>query len=376
VSLERLQQLSDGARVYLVPVGFVYGDAGAFAFASTGLMFSGFRILAREGEKLLLDFRISAADLDVCINQLKGTVFAQVAAQCANLKAVRPAMKLPGLQNPLVFSKPLIMGVLNVTPDSFSDGGKYLDPSHALAHARTLIAQGADIIDIGGESTRPGAQPVWEGEEARRVVPVIEALQADGVPLSIDTRHSFVMDKALEAGAHIINDVTALSYDAESMRLAAAASDAPIILMHSQGSPKTMQENPSYNNVLLDVYDYLSARIAACELAGIDRSRLILDPGIGFGKRMVRDNLALINGLALFHALGCPILFGASRKSFIGAVTGEENVAKRLPASIAAACKAVEAGVQIVRVHDVAETKQALLMVQGFRDAAIMDAAR
>ena len=375
MSLKKLKQLSDGARLYLVPVSFVFGDENALPFAGTGMGISSFRLLAREGKKLVLDCRICAADLDTCINQLSDEITAQIDALCANLKAVRTAMKLPGLEPLLVFSKPLIMGVLNVTPDSFSDGGKYLDPAHALAHARTMISEGADIIDIGGESTRPGAQPVWEGEEARRVVPVIEALQADGVPLSIDTRHSFVMDKAVEAGVHIINDVTALTYDGDSMGVA-AASGAPIILMHSQGNPETMQENPIYNNVLLDVYDYLAARIVACENAGIDRARLILDPGIGFGKRMVQDNLALINGLPLFHTLGCPVLVGASRKSFIGAVTGEENSEKRLPASLAAACRAVEAGAQIVRVHDVAETKQALAMVQGFRDAAIMDVVR
>jgi dihydropteroate synthase len=180
------------------------------------------------------------------------------------------------------------------------------------------------------------------------------------------------MDKALEAGAHIINDITALTYDGESLRVA-AASKAPIILMHSQGEPKTMQDNPVYRNILLDVYDYLSGRIDACVDAGIDKARLILDPGIGFGKRMVQDNLALINGLPLLHTLGCPILFGASRKSFIGAVTGEQDASNRLPGSLAAAMKAVELGAQIVRTHDVAETKQALAMVQGFRDAAIMD---
>jgi dihydropteroate synthase len=297
-----------------------------------------------------------------------------VEAQLAALQAGRQPLVLPNGKS-LAFTRPLIMGVLNVTPDSFSDGGKFIDPAKAVAQARAMVAEGADIIDIGGESTRPGADPVWEGEEANRVVPVIEALREDGIPLSIDTRHSTVMEKAVEAGAHIINDVTALTYDPESLQVA-AASDVPVILMHSQGEPKTMQDNPEYKNTLLDVYDYLAERIDACVAAGIDRARLVVDPGIGFGKRMVQDNMALINNLALLHTLGCPILFGASRKSFIGAVSGEEDPAKRLPGSLVAAMKAVEQGAQIVRVHDVAETSQALKLVQSFRDTAMMDALR
>ncbi|MBL4639920.1 MAG: dihydropteroate synthase [Kordiimonadaceae bacterium] len=297
----------------------------------------------------------------------------ETSSRLATLMKPPEPMALPGLDTPLNFTRPLIMGVLNITPDSFSDGGKFHEPDIAVAHARTLIAEGADIIDIGGESTRPGAIPVWEGEEADRVVPVIEALQADGVPLSIDTRHSFVMGKALGAGAHIINDVSALTYDPESVAVAAEC-DAPIILMHSQGKPETMQDDPRYKNTLLDVYDYLKDRVERCEDAGINRERIILDPGIGFGKRLVQDNLALINGLALFHTLGFPLLFGASRKSFIGAITGEDDASKRLPGSLVAAVKAVELGAHIVRVHDVAETKQALMMSQAFRDAAMMDA--
>ena len=235
-----------------------------------------------------------------------------------------------------------------------------------------MVAEGADIIDIGGESTRPGAKPVWEGEEAERVVPVIEALQADGVPLSLDSRHSFVMDKGLKAGAHIINDVSALDYDPDSMAIV-AKSDAPVVLMHAQGLPETMQDRPSYQHVLFDVYDYLAGRIAACETAGIARGRIITDPGIGFGKRVVQDNLALILGLPLFLTLGCPVLLGASRKRFIGAITGEEEAGRRMAGSLAAAIKGVELGTQVVRVHDVAETAQALKLVQAFHDAAMMD---
>lgn len=370
--LAKLKSLADGARVYLVPVGSVFGDDRAVPFAGTGLMFSGFRVIARDENGLLFDKRASVAEVKEAIAEVARPVAEQILSQLSGLAVSREAMSMQRLDASLNYTRPLIMGVLNVTPDSFSDGGQFTDPTAAIEQAETMIAEGADIIDIGGESTRPGAEPVWEGEEADRVVPVIEALQGKGIPLSIDTRHSFVMDKALAAGAHIINDVTALEYDPESMAVAAAHS-VPVILMHSQGDPKTMQDNPVYKNTLLDVYDYLSARIADCEKAGIAKERLILDPGIGFGKRMVRDNLALVNGLPLLHTLGCPILFGASRKSFIGAISGEEDPAKRLPGSLAAAMRAVELGAQIVRVHDVAETKQALSMVQAFRDAAMMD---
>ena len=373
MSVELLKNLAGGARAYLVPVGFVYGDEKACPFAGTGMMIPGFRIIAREGSDKLCDIRLSYGEVKNALSDLPHEIAGSLSTQLRNLQKPREPLQLKNSDPTLAYTRPRIMGVLNVTPDSFSDGGKFIDPDAAVRHARQLIAEGADIIDIGGESTRPGANPVWEGEEAERVVPVIEALQADGVLLSIDTRHSFVMEKATQAGAHIINDVTALSYDGESLRIA-AKSGAPIILMHSQGDPKTMQDNPSYSDTLLDVYDYLEERVRICEEAGIDRSRLILDPGIGFGKRMVQDNLALINGLPFLHALGLPILFGASRKSFIGAISGEEDASKRMPGSLAAAMKAVEMGAQIVRVHDVAETKQALAMVQAFKDAAILDA--
>lgn len=373
MSVELLKNLTGGARVYLVPVGFVYGDEKACPFAGTGMMIPGFRVIAREGSDKLCDIRLSYGDVKNALPDLPHEIAGSLSTQLQNLQKPREPLQLKNSDRTLAYTRPRIMGVLNVTPDSFSDGGKFIDPDAAVRHARQLIAEGADIIDIGGESTRPGANPVWEGEEADRVVPVIEALRADGILLSIDTRHSFVMEKAIQAGAHIINDVTALSYDGESLRIA-AKSEAPIILMHSQGDPKTMQDNPSYSDTLLDVYDYLAERVRVCEEAGIDRSRLILDPGIGFGKRMVQDNLALINGLPFLHALGLPILFGASRKSFIGAISGEEDASKRMPGSLAAAMKAVEMGSQIVRVHDVAETKQALAMVQAFKDAAILDA--
>lgn len=373
MTVDALEKLTDGARAYLVPVGAVWGTLHGFASGVPGLSFPMFRLIVRNGTDVQLDHTISADSLTAALAPLPEKVRMQAEAQLERLSAPRAPMALPGRDAPLAFSRPLVMGVLNVTPDSFSDGGKFLDTGAAIRRARQMRAEGADIIDIGGESTRPGATPVWEGEEAERVVPVIEALTADNIPLSIDTRHSTVMAKAVAAGAHIINDVSALTYDGDSMK-AAAATDAPVILMHSKGTPKTMQVAPEYDDVLLDVYDYLESRIDACVAAGIDRSRLIVDPGIGFGKRVVRDNLALMNGLAFFHTLGCPVLLGASRKRFIGAITGEEEADRRMPGSLAAALKGVEQGMQIVRVHDVAETVQALRLAQSMHDAAMMGA--
>jgi dihydropteroate synthase len=251
------------------------------------------------------------------------------------------------------------MGVINVTPDSFSDGGRRLDPGAAVAHGLQLEAEGADILDIGGESTRPGAEPVSLDEELRRVVPVIEALVRQvRVPVSIDTRNAEVMRRAADAGARLINDVAALGHDPDALHVA-ADTGLPVVLMHAKGDPRTMQLDPRYDDVVLDVYDWLEARIAACEAAGIGRERLIVDPGIGFGKTL-DHNVALLASLSIFHGLGCPILLGASRKSFIGRLSGGVPAPERVPGSIAAALAGVAQGVQIVRVHDVAATRQAL----------------
>lgn len=254
------------------------------------------------------------------------------------------------------------MGIVNVTPDSFSDGGRYIDSERAIAHGCRLIAEGADIIDIGGESTRPGAAVVPAEEEQSRVLPVIKALAALGTPLSIDTRNAATMAAAVAAGAHIINDVSALSYDPASLATAAKLG-APVILMHALADPRTMQQNPTYDDVTLDIYDYLSARIAAAVVAGVPRSQLIIDPGIGFGKT-VAHNLTLLRELSLFHGLGQPLLLGASRKSFIAKVTDADDIADRLPGSLSAALAGQRQGAQILRVHDVAATKRALRLAE------------
>ncbi|MHA1128706.1 MAG: dihydropteroate synthase [Alphaproteobacteria bacterium] len=247
-----------------------------------------------------------------------------------------------------------IMGILNVTPDSFSDGGQNFSVTDAVTRAKTMLAEGADMIDIGGESTRPGADFVPVGEEINRTAPVIEALQGLA-PISIDTRKP---DVAKAANADLWNDVTALAFDPESLATAAALG-VPVCIMHASGDPKTMQNHPVYDNVLLDVYDYLAARIAACEAAKIPRAKIMIDVGIGFGKTDVH-NLELLRNISLFHGLGCPILLGVSRKSMIGRIGHAPNPADRTAGSIALALMALNQGVQILRVHDIAETKQAI----------------
>lgn len=254
--------------------------------------------------------------------------------------------------------RPLVMGILNVTPDSFFDGGRHADADAAIAHGRTLHEAGADLIDIGGESTRPGAEPVSVDAELERVMPVVTALADEGVPVSIDTRRAPVMRAAIAAGACVVNDVSALQDDPESLA-AVAVSDAGVILMHMQGSPETMQQAPRYDDVVLDVYDGLAARVAACEAAGIARSRICVDPGIGFGKT-ADHSLELISSLAIFHGLGCAVAIGVSRKSFIDALVGSVPAEDRLPGSLAAMLVALGQGAQIVRVHDVGETVQAI----------------
>jgi dihydropteroate synthase len=253
-------------------------------------------------------------------------------------------------------SRPLVMGIVNVTPDSFSDGGLHLQRDAALAYARQLIDEGADILDIGGESTRPGAQPVNAQEEMDRVLPIIEALRGAPVPISIDTCKPEVMQAAIAAGAQMVNDINALQ-DSAAMRVI-AASQAAVCLMHKQGKPQTMQEQPHYQNVVAEVSAFLRERIAATQAVGISRTRIVIDPGFGFGKTLAH-NLALLRELKKLTELGVPVLTGLSRKSMLGALTGQE-VGQRLPASLAAALSAVERGANIVRVHDVRATVDAL----------------
>ncbi|CTQ32343.1 dihydropteroate synthase [Jannaschia rubra] len=265
------------------------------------------------------------------------------------------------------FDRPSIMGILNVTPDSFSDGGRFDDTAAAVAQAEAM--QAADILDIGGESTRPGAAGVEAETEIARILPVIMALA--GRRLSVDTRKASVARAAMDAGAVLVNDVSAMTFDGD-MAATVAAADAPICLMHAQGSPETMQADPRYDDVLLDVYDALVARIAAAEAAGVRRNRILIDPGIGFGKTM-EHNLTLLRGIGLFHGLGVPILLGASRKGFIGTLGDAPRAADRMGGTLAITLAAVAQGIQMHRVHDVAQVAQGLALwrVTGGYDGAL-----
>ncbi len=283
------------------------------------------------------------------------------------LTSPRTALQLG--QRTIRLDQPQVMGIVNATPDSFSDGGRFVDAGAAAEDGAKMAASGAAIIDVGGESTRPGAKLVWEGDEIERSVPVIRQLSCGGVAVSVDTRKADVMTAALEAGAHMINDVSALTYDDRSGSVVAAAG-VPVVLMHHQGAPEKMQDDPRYDDVLVEVYFWLEKRIAAAEKAGIKREKILIDPGFGFGKN-VGHNLELMNGLSLFHSLGCPLVVGASRKRTIGALSGEAPSDRRLGGSIAFALKAAEQGAQILRVHDVFETIQALRIWRGMRDRSL-----
>lgn len=274
----------------------------------------------------------------------------------------------------LVLDRPSIMGVVNVTPDSFSDGGSFDSAQAAVDHALRLVEQGADLLDVGGESTRPGAGPVDESEELRRVLPVVEALAARaGVPVSIDTAKPSVMRAALAAGASMVNDVLALRADGALDAVAEAGAAA--VLMHMRGEPRTMQQDPHYDDVVADVHRFLADRILACQFAGIDRARLIVDPGFGFGKTLAH-NLDLLRGMDRFATLGVPVLAGLSRKAMIGAITGHDTPRERLHGSVAAALLAVQKGAAIVRVHDVAATRDALAVWQAVASGVPVREAR
>lgn len=252
---------------------------------------------------------------------------------------------------------PHIMGIVNVTPDSFSDGGRFYDPESAIAHGLQLLKEGATILDIGGESTRPGSEQVTTDEEIHRIIPVITELKKHTSQISIDAYRPATIAAALSAGATMINDITALG-DPENLQLAARA-NVPVCLMHMQGAPKTMQNNPTYTDIVSEVFEYLNDRIKICISAGIKQENLIADVGIGFGKTL-EHNLALLKNLERFHDLGVRLLLGLSRKSFIDKLCPGTPAAERLPGSLAGAIRAAEAGVHIIRAHDVAATKQAL----------------
>jgi dihydropteroate synthase len=347
-------------RLWLRPLGLLCGVAAADAIASGRARplvggvcaFTLISALSLGADRRPASVTVSIAELNAWIVGPGARFAGRVREQMARLSIPRQAWARVALD------RPIIMGVLNVTPDSFSDGGRWLEPERAVAHGRALLEAGADIIDIGGESTRPGAAPLPPGDEIRRTQPVVRALAASGAVVSIDTRHVAVMEAALDAGACIVNDVSALTHDPEGLALVARR-QAGIVLMHMRGVPRTMQHNPVYDFPLVEVLEYLDARVRASVAAGISREAIAIDPGFGFGK-LAPHNLELLAGIGAFHALGCPVVLGVSRKSTIARLSRGEPPEARLPGSLAAALFAVHQGVQILRVHDVAETRQAL----------------
>ena len=351
-------------RSLLRPTAFVdspFGHDGNVARLAGGMSwFAGIELISVEGHAR------TSIEL-AAVEGIQDRFDDDMAAQWAAITAPRAPLQLG--ERTIRLDQPQAMGIINATPDSFSDGGQFPDAASAGEAGARMAADGAAILDVGGESTRPGARSIWEGDEIERIVPVIRQLAAGGAAVSVDTRKADVMTPAVEAGARMINDVSALTYDDRSSEVAASLG-VPVVLMHHKGAPEVMQDDPHYDDVLVEVYLWLEERIAAAVEAGISRQKILVDPGFGFGKN-VAHNLELMNGLALFHSLGCPLVAGASRKRTIGALSNEAPADKRLGGSIAFAMKAVDQGAQIVRVHDVFETVQALKIWRGMRDQAL-----
>jgi dihydropteroate synthase len=345
---------------YLRPTGFVdspFGHDGKTARLAGGLQFfSMVEILRDDGATL-----VPVEGIEARLDEAQQAVWQRLTSPRAPLKLGERVVRL---------DQPQVVGIVNATPDSFSSQGVHAEAEAAIAAGHEMAAAGAAMVDVGGESTRPGAKVVWEGDEAERVLPVVRRLAAAGTAVSVDTRKAMVMEQALAVGAGLVNDVSALTWDPRALEVVAKAG-CPVVLMHHKGAPETMQDDPRYDRpVLLEIYDWLEARIAAAEAAGIARDKIIVDPGFGFGKN-VQHNLQLMNGLALLHGLGCPIMLGASRKRTIGALSGEAPADQRLAGSLALALQAAGQGAQFLRVHDVPETLQALRVWRGLRDAAL-----
>lgn len=367
-----MSEIPPAARLYLRPVAPVdspIGYDGQVARLAGGLgWFAAYELIAVEGGKRVAQRLLPVEQLPGLLTQLPDAQAERLRTLAAAISASRPVVRAG--ERTLRLDQPLVAGILNCTPDSFSDGGKHGGDPEAIAQAGfDMGVAGASLVDVGGESTRPGAEPVWEGDEIKRVVPVIERLARSGVPVSIDTRKAAVMEAALAAGAHLVNDVAALAFDPRAIEVVARAA-CPVILMHSPDPGTSPHGGNGYRDPLIEVFDWLETRVDAVVAGGVQRSNLLVDPGIGFGKSLA-DNLALMNGLTLFHALGLPIMLGASRKRMIGALDHEAPVERRLGGSIALALKGAEAGYQLLRVHDVAETVQAVRVWRGMKDRGL-----
>ncbi len=345
--------------IYLQPIGLLYGEVArdavllgaALPLAGSAIAFSAVRLW--EGEPGNVKYAIAPTSTIKAIDEPKIKELLD--------HIVAPRTAIAGVS----MDRPRIMGIVNVTPDSFSDGGEHLEPSDAIEHAKALSNDGADFVDIGGESTRPGSETVASDEELRRILPVLSGLTGLTTPVSVDTRKPEVMREAAKIRADLINDVSAFTFAPNSLATAVELKK-PAVLMHSKGDPKTMQDSPSYRDVVIEVYDFLENRIEAAASAGLPRSYLIADPGIGFGKTAAH-NASLLQSITLFHGLGVPLLTGTSRKRSLQRISGAKAPREQAVASVAAALDAMWQGVQIVRVHDVEETRQALAVLRWLR---------
>lgn len=366
------------AALYLAPVQMVdtpVGRDGAVARLAGGLnWFAAYDVIAVSGGARVVQQAIPVGELPALIANLPEAQGRRLRVLAERISAARTPLQMG--ERTIRLDQPQVMAILNVTPDSFSDGGRHQGDAAAVARAGfDMNAAGAAIVDVGGESTRPGADTVWEGDEIARVEGVIRVLAGSGTAVSIDTRKAGVMEAALAAGATMVNDVAALAWDDRAAAVVAAAG-CPVVLMHSpdpaKGPHGAVEANlfGQYGDVAIEVFDWLEARVAWCVARGIDRSRILVDPGIGFGKSLAH-NLALLNALPMLHGIGCPIVLGASRKRLIGALSNEAPVSERLGGSLALALHGAASGVQILRVHDVADTVQALRVWRGLRDAAL-----
>ncbi|MEM6857660.1 MAG: dihydropteroate synthase [Pseudomonadota bacterium] len=364
--------------VYLQPISMASGPqaeagpdgAGAVRLAGGLVYASRFALIVREEGHVTERYQFSVREAMRVIGALDGALGDEAERQWANLAKTHAPLQLG--ERTIRLDQPQIMGILNVTPDSFSDGGEFLDkPDQGRAHVAAMLEAGAAIIDVGGESTRPGAAATWEGDEIDRVLPAIEYCAGMGAAISLDTRRAGVLEAGLAAGAHMANDVSAMRYDERMIELVASAR-CPVVLMHAPGTGDDLHDGGDYGDVVSEVFDFLKLARDKAMAHGIAEDRIVLDPGIGFGKSLA-DNLALLNALPLFHALGSPLLVGASRKRMIGALSREEPAEERLGGSIALAVKAMNAGVQLLRVHDVAASVQARNVWRGMRDAALTD---
>jgi dihydropteroate synthase len=371
MSAQELQNIASGADIYLKPTSFIDSpqqhDGACARLAGGMLWFSAIELSVH-----LLDqvkrFIIPVHDWESYVQALPEEYTARAKLLYARITSARTPLQMG--ERIIRLDQPQIMGILNVTPDSFSDGGKHDVNTQAAAEAAfAMTSAGASIIDIGGESTRPGAPLVWEGDEIKRVEHVIQKVASSGTAVSIDTRKAAVMANAVAGGARMINDISALLYDQRATEVA-QQSAVPVVLMHAPSQSSDPHKGGDYNDVVSQVFDWLETRVDAVDAAGISRDKILIDPGLGFGKSLA-DNMALINNIAMFHAIGCPIVFGASRKRLIGALSNEAPVDDRLGGSVYLAMKAVEQGVQILRVHDVPETVQAVRVWRGLRDSAL-----